>query len=274
MSDYEIGYGKTPKHTRFTKGRSGNPAGRPRGSKNKKKAFGGLTEVEQMVLDEVHRYYPVQEDGRTVYMSLMQIIIRSAGARAAKGSARAQEFLANLFIQTQEKQDRVQREDFETMVHLKQSHEQKLKSHLSRGLPEEDFPHLPHPDDIIIDLNNGDVSIAGPATEEQATSLAMLKEGLLETLKEIKNLEERSWNPQPKERPDKLREDCEELSHRLEKDLNRFAELGERWPRHWPVRELEEWRVGRQITQGRKVHPPSQLIRLNLAEAMKARAQN
>ena len=27
---YEVGYGKPPRHTRFVKGRSGNPRGRPR----------------------------------------------------------------------------------------------------------------------------------------------------------------------------------------------------------------------------------------------------
>ena len=32
--EYEIGYGKPPNHTRFKKGQSGNPKGRPRGSKN------------------------------------------------------------------------------------------------------------------------------------------------------------------------------------------------------------------------------------------------
>ena len=32
--DYEFGYGKPPKHTRFRKGQSGNLAGRPKGSTN------------------------------------------------------------------------------------------------------------------------------------------------------------------------------------------------------------------------------------------------
>src|ERR1700732_5340008 len=34
--DYEVGYRKPPGHTRFTKGRSGNPRGRSPGAKNLK----------------------------------------------------------------------------------------------------------------------------------------------------------------------------------------------------------------------------------------------
>jgi hypothetical protein len=34
--DYEVGYGKPPRDTRFPKGQSGNPRGRPSGAKNLK----------------------------------------------------------------------------------------------------------------------------------------------------------------------------------------------------------------------------------------------
>ena len=33
---YEVGYGKPPKHTQFEPGQSGNPRGRPKGTKNLK----------------------------------------------------------------------------------------------------------------------------------------------------------------------------------------------------------------------------------------------
>ena len=39
---YEVGYGKPPKETRFRKGQSGNPKGRPKGAKNKAPALNGL----------------------------------------------------------------------------------------------------------------------------------------------------------------------------------------------------------------------------------------
>ena len=34
VDEYSIGYGKPPRHTQFRRGKSGNPKGRPRGSKS------------------------------------------------------------------------------------------------------------------------------------------------------------------------------------------------------------------------------------------------
>ena len=39
---YEVGYGKPPQHSRFKKGHSGHPAGRPRGSTNVTSELKGL----------------------------------------------------------------------------------------------------------------------------------------------------------------------------------------------------------------------------------------
>jgi hypothetical protein len=38
--DFEVGYGKPPRHTRFKTGRSGNPRGRRPGSRNLSTLFG------------------------------------------------------------------------------------------------------------------------------------------------------------------------------------------------------------------------------------------
>ena len=72
---YEVGYGKPPSHSRFPKGRSGNPAGRPARSKN-------MTTLLAKALDEV---ITVIENGRRRKVSkreaiAAQLVNRSAGA--------------------------------------------------------------------------------------------------------------------------------------------------------------------------------------------------
>ena len=77
--DYEVGYGKPPRHTRFANGQSGNPRGRPRGAKN----FNTLLEE---ALDEP---VTVTENGGRRKVSKRQAIVTQLVNRSATADFRA-----------------------------------------------------------------------------------------------------------------------------------------------------------------------------------------
>jgi len=61
LKDYEVGYGKPPTETRFVKGKSGNPSGRPKGTKNAATIFRDVTRqtirvTENGIPREMSRY--------------------------------------------------------------------------------------------------------------------------------------------------------------------------------------------------------------------------
>ncbi|HZU91022.1 MAG TPA: DUF5681 domain-containing protein [Stellaceae bacterium] len=79
--DYEIGYKRPPLHTRFQKGRSGNPRGRPRGSKNLAGLLAAALNQPVVVVDNGQRRTMTKRD-----LVLVQLVNRSAKAdlRATK----------------------------------------------------------------------------------------------------------------------------------------------------------------------------------------------
>jgi hypothetical protein len=84
--DYEVGYRKPPKHTRYPKGHSGNPKGRPRGSKN----------LGTLVREELNAAVEVREHGRTRKISKQKAMIKQLVNRAVSGNPRAIELLLKI----------------------------------------------------------------------------------------------------------------------------------------------------------------------------------
>jgi hypothetical protein len=76
--DYEIGYGKPPSASRFRKGESGNPAGRPRGSKN-------LATLFEKELKERIR---INENGRSRSINKQEAMVKYLVNKALSGDRR------------------------------------------------------------------------------------------------------------------------------------------------------------------------------------------
>ena len=81
--DYQVGYGKPPRHTRFKRGQSGNPRGRPREAKNL------LTEA----LNE--RVIVAENEGRRK-VTKREAIITQLVNRSAKADLRAIKILLDI----------------------------------------------------------------------------------------------------------------------------------------------------------------------------------
>ena len=84
--DYKVGYGRPPEATRFQPGRSGNPKGRRKGSKNKLDMFAKA--LEQRV--------QIEESGTRRSISVMEAIIRRIINSALKGDLKAAAFILEM----------------------------------------------------------------------------------------------------------------------------------------------------------------------------------
>ena len=87
-ADYEVGYGRPPSRTRFQKGRSGNPRGRPKGARN----------LATDLAEELGEVIEVRENGTVRRISKQRAMVKSLAAQTLKGNARAAAQLFSLAV--------------------------------------------------------------------------------------------------------------------------------------------------------------------------------
>ncbi len=172
---YKVGYGKPPEATRFRPGQSGNPRGRPQGAKNKRPAL-HEERMKAIILDEAYRTITVRDGDRNVSIPMAQAVIRSLAVNAAKGQHRAQRLFAELVSATERDRLALQERFFGVALDYKIAWERELARRHRLGISDLP-PPLPHPDHVVVDVRNGTVRIAGPASrEEQAEWDAIIAE--------------------------------------------------------------------------------------------------
>ena len=77
--DYEVGYARPPRHSRFVKGQSGNPRGRPRGAEN----------IKTLLNEALNELVVVTDHGGRRKVSKRKAFITQIVNGGAKGNFRA-----------------------------------------------------------------------------------------------------------------------------------------------------------------------------------------
>lgn len=160
---YEVGYGKPPRSTRFRKGQSGNPRGRPKKRKPKPIRLSDAP-ADIFLEQEAYRTLKFRENGEELELPVSQAVIRAMFANALKGNRLSQRYAIEYVERKEERRFQNRIERFIRLEKLKLQGEEQIAEHRQRGQPPPDL--LPHPDDIVLKHRTAEAWIDGPETRE------------------------------------------------------------------------------------------------------------
>lgn len=169
--DKPLGYKKPPSWTRFQKGQSGNPRGRPR----KQKPITSADTASPSLLDDAlrkerERRVRVNDGSGSVDLAMYEVVCRSLTNNAAKGDVRAQREALKLWRELElrdgqrEQADQEQKQRvFQYICSLKEQQAGKWAAAAKSGVDPVD--PWPHPDDVLIESGTRHWHIRGPYDE-------------------------------------------------------------------------------------------------------------
>ena len=163
----KVGYASPPTEHRFRKGQSGNPRGRPRGSRGKAQPQfdPGQRPTNELILQEAYRPVTIREGDEIFEIPAIQAVMRAMGVSAMKGNRLAQKTLTEMVQRIEDAEVQSRLESLETFLTYKTKWTEEIERCKRDGRP---IPTpLPHPDDVILDFRKGTVKIGGPLTKEE-----------------------------------------------------------------------------------------------------------
>lgn len=156
------GYGRPPEASRFKKGKSGNPRGRPR------KAEPDLKLSDQPVLEAARRAaakkIKLREGDQTREVPAYEALMEAAVTHGIKGNARYAGMAIDYIRQADEAYARDLAHSVALWTTYKEYYSAQLDEARRAGIPEPEV--YPHPDDIVIDIKTGP-KFLGPWDDEE-----------------------------------------------------------------------------------------------------------
>ena len=160
------GYKRPPEDTRFRKGQSGNPKGRPRATTV---GLGDSRSTNALVLQEAERLISIREGEEVRQVSAIEALLRAQYVLAIQGrSAYAQKHA----IERYDRAERARRQKIANEIEYWERYVESRRRVIADALAKRETPPniLPHPDDVILDRENG-VRFRGPTNEEEMERL-------------------------------------------------------------------------------------------------------
>ena len=156
---YDAAYAEPPKDTRFKRGQSGNPAGRPLGSRNKPKILNDVL-LTEMLREEYSRPVEVKVGDEAESIPIIRSIIRKRYAAADAGDEKAQLWA---IASVREVEARDAKDDEAEFVYA-EKYKARFKNIRIGGLSGDDDVKspVPNPNHIILNGRDRTVTFVGP----------------------------------------------------------------------------------------------------------------
>ncbi len=177
----DVGYRRPPVATRFKKGVSGNPRGRP--TKRKKVVPAPTPSVQDFVLMEAYRPITIRENNEPVTLPMIQAVVRSLGVAAVKGSHRAQIAITGMVQAIEQGLLDDRRALMNAILEYKHGWREVFEQRDRDGEPRPE--PVPHPDDLRVDGRTGEVIYNGPFDDAEKAAWDKFQVRKQDTLEEI-----------------------------------------------------------------------------------------